>query len=653
MCGIAGIVRRGGAPVEPRALAAMAHALRHRGPDGAGVLSDAGAGLAHARLAIVDPLGGIQPMSTPEGRFVIVYNGEVYGHAGVRLELEARGHRFRTRCDTEAVLAGFAEWGERVLERLDGQFAFAVWDRAERALFLARDRFGVRPLYYAHSGESLCFASEPAALFASGEVAAAPDARGVDEVFTFWGARAPRTVFRGVSALPPGGCALWRDGVLRVRRWWAPDYPDAGDDGGYDAGQALRRLDGSMRSAVAARLQADVPVGAYLSGGLDSSCVCALAAPAAPGLLRTLSVTFDGTALDEGPFQRAVAAALGTRHEALPVRAADVAEAFPHAVRHAATPLTRTAPAPMYLLARRARERGLPVVLTGEGADELFLGYDLFREAAVRRFCLRRPGSPRREALFGRLYPYLQGTRGEFWRRWFLAADDVADPLFSHLPRFLLTRRIRDFYTAELRAELERWDPLDVLRAELPQRFGRWAPAHRAAYLELVTLLEPYLLAAQGDRVSMAHGVEGRYPFLDPRVWELASSLPVRATLAGMREKAILRRWAAPLLPLDVLHRPKQPYRAPEAAAFVGPLAPAWVEDALSPAALRDAGWWDPRAVAGLVARCRAGRATGTRESQAVAAILSTQVWHRAYFGAAATRRPLDLSAPDLMGAAA
>ena len=399
-------------------------------------------------------------------------------------------------------------------------------------------------------------------------------------------------------------------------------------------------------------MRADVPVGAYLSGGLDSGALCAVAAGSSPHRLRTFSVTFDDPALDESGFQREVAARVGTLHAARPVSPAQIADAFPDAVRHAATPLVRTAAAPMYLLARLARERGISVVLTGEGADELFLGYDLFRETAVRRFCLRRPGSPAREALFGRLYPYQAGARGEFWRRWFLAQDDTADPLFSHLPRFALTRRIRDFHAPDGRAAAD-FDPLTELRAALPERFGRWAPAHQAAYLELVTLLEPYLLASQGDRMSMAHGVEGRYPFLDHELWALAASLPVRAKLAGLREKAILRRWAAPLLPPPVLARPKQPYRAPDAAAFVGPGAPAWVDEVLSPAALREAGWWEPRAVAGLVARCRAGRATGTRESQALAAVLSTQLWHRAYFGTRTAAAPAPRVAEHLMGAAA
>ena len=650
MCGIAGIARATARPVSPAALAAMAEALAHRGPDGTGFHRTERVGLAHTRLSIVDPQGGAQPMAACGGRFVIVYNGEVYNHAGLRRELEGRGHRFHTRCDTEAVLRGYAEWGEGVLERLNGQFAFAVHDARDGSLFLARDPFGVRPLYWTLSRGDLYFASEPAALFATGEVEAAPDERGVDQAFTFWAARAPRTVFRGVRALPPGACARWRGGRLRVRRWWAPDFPDRGDEEGAGGTMesAVAALDEALRGSVAFRMRADVPVGAYLSGGLDSTAVCALAAPLSPHALRTFSVTFADPALDEGSFQREAAALLRTEHAARQVAADDVAAVFPEVVRHAATPLLRTAPAPMYLLAKLARERGIKVVLTGEGADELFLGYDLFREAAVRRFCLRRD-SAWRGRLFGRLYPYLEGAKGDAWRRWFLAAGGADDPLFSHLPRFLLSARLREFYSADVRARLAAFsDPLDGLRESLPARFARWAPAHRAAYLELVTLLEPYLLSSQGDRMSLAHGVEGRYPFLDPRVWVLAASLAPRLKLAGLREKAVLRRWAAPHVPPAVLARPKQPYRAPDAAAFFGPRAPAYVAELLDAPALRETGWFEPRAVAALVARCRAGKAVGARENQALVAVLSTQLWHRAYFGAA--RRA---AAPERASAAA
>jgi asparagine synthase (glutamine-hydrolysing) len=645
MCGIGGIARHTGRPVAPRALAAMAAALRHRGPDGFGFHRAGPAALVHVRLSVIDPAGGAQPMATEDGRLAITYNGEVYNHAALRRELEGRGHRFRSRCDTEVVLRGYAEWGEAVLDRLVGQFAFAVADAEEGSVFLARDRFGVRPLLYALPGGDLCFASEARALFASGEVEAEPDARGLDEVFTFWAALAPRTVFRGVHALPPGCCARWRGGRLTVRRWYALDYPGAA----VEPADALERLDDALREAVELRMRADVPVGAYLSGGLDSSATCALAAPLAPGGLRTYSVAFADATLDESPWQAEVAARLGTAHATERVDAADVAAVFPEVVRHAETPLLRTAPAPMYLLARRVRAHGTPTVLTGEGADELFLGYDLFREAAVRRFALRRPDSPARLRLFDRLYPYVGGARGGVWARGFLAAGPPSDPLFSHLPRAQLAGRVKEFLAAPVRAELAGFDALDELRGRLPAAFARWSPSSRAAYLEMTTLLEPYLLSSQGDRMSMAHGVEGRYPFLDHRLFELAAALPGYSKLAGLRDKAILRRWARPHVPPSVLRRPKQPYRAPDCAPFTGPARPAWVDELLCASSLRASGWWEPRAVEALAARC-ASRSVGTRESQALVAVLSTELWHRAFFapGAHAVEPPAALLAAAL-----
>lgn len=646
MCGIAGIVRADASGVELSTLGRMAAAIRHRGPDGYGFYSAAQVGLAHVRLSIIDRAGGAQPMEDAGGP-VLVYNGEVYNYRELRAELQALGHAFHTTSDTEVLLRAWQAWGPGMLERLNGQFAFALWDRAAETLFLARDRFGVRPLYYAEAGDDLVFGSEAKAIFASGEVAAAPDPVGLDQVFTFWAPRAPRTVFAGVRQLPPGHCALWRAGRLEVRAWYRLDYPSAR----MEPAEAVEALDALLSSSVAFRLRADVPVGAYLSGGLDSSITCRLAAAQSPHQLRTFSITFADPALDESRFQQEVATAVGSRHVVEHMEPGAIAGAFPEVVRHAEVPLTRTAPVPMYLLARRVREQGITVVLTGEGSDELFLGYDLFKEAAVRRFCLRQPHSTVRPRLFDRLYPYLRGgaATGEFWRRFFLDAGSPADPLFSHLPRFLLTGRIRDFYSAELKAQLAGHDPLAELRAELPAEFGAWAPDNQAAYLEMRTLLDPYLLSAQGDRMSMAHGVEGRYPFLDHRLFEFAARLPVRSRLRGLREKDILRRWAASRLPASVTARPKQPYRAPDAPAFFGAGAPAYVRELLSPAALLATGWFAPAAVAGLVRRCAAGQASGTRENQALVAILSTQLWHQAFVAGADAVRPLPPGGADVV----
>jgi asparagine synthase (glutamine-hydrolysing) len=631
MCGIAGIARRRPTGVSAELLERMAGAIRHRGPDGFGLHADERVGLTNVRLSVIDLARGAQPMTNEDGSVFVVYNGEIFNHLALRGELEARGHLFRTRSDTEVLVHAYEQWGERMLERLNGQFAFAIYDRRAGSLFLARDRFGILPLYYTARDGDLYFGSEVKALLATGEVERTLDPEGLDEVFTFWAARAPRTPFRGIRALEPGCCARWQDGRLAVRRYYAFDCSEAASE----PADALDALDDLLRSAVRLRLQADVPVGGYLSGGIDSSIVCALAAAGSPHALRTFSVTFDDPTLDESGYQQAVAAAVRGRHTVQRIGRGDIARVFPDVVRHTETPLVRTAPAPLYLLSRVVREQGIKVVLTGEGSDEVFLGYDLFKEAIIRLLCWRRPESRWPPRLLDGLYPGIApGTgTGDFWRGYFLSAGAPDDPLFSHLPRFQLTARIKDFYSAEFRAGLGRFDPLAELRAKLPAGFTTWSPLTRAAYLEMTTLLSSYLLSSQGDRMAMAHGVEARVPYLDHRLFEFAAALPARSKLRGLREKDILRRWgdSTGLVPPAVTRRRKQPYRAPDVPAFFDGRPPEYVEALLDPASLARTGVFNPQAVAGLVRRCRAGRAEGFRESQALVAILSTELWHREF----------------------
>jgi asparagine synthase (glutamine-hydrolysing) len=492
----------------------------------------------------------------------------------------------------------------------------------------------------------LVFGSEVKALLATGEISARLDARGLDEVFTFWASRAPRTPFEGVSQLEPGTFGWWRAGRLTLQRYYELSFAEAE----AEPADAVERLGELMASGVGLRMRADVAVGGYLSGGLDSSITCALAAARSPYELRTFSVTFEDPALDESVFQRQLAGQLGTIHAVEHIAGDTIASVFPEVVRHTETPLVRTGPAPMYLLSRLTRDRGIKVVLTGEGADELFLGYDLFKETAVRRFCLRQPASAWRPRLFDRLYPYLGGAdrAGDFWRRFFLNAGGVQDPLFSHLPRFSLTSRIKEFYAPEFRSRLDGFDALGGLRDSLPARFDSWTPLARAAYLEMTTLLSSYLLSSQGDRMGMAHGIEGRFPYLDHRLFEFAAALPVRSKLRGLHEKDILRRWAAQVLPRSLAGRAKQPYRAPDVPSFFGTHEPEYVEELLSRDALQRTGVFDASAVAGLVRRCRSGRASGFRENQALVAILSTQLWHRQFCEAPAAAAALT-GAPDVM----
>jgi asparagine synthase (glutamine-hydrolysing) len=625
MCGIAGIVRgESTRPVEESALLRMAAALRHRGPDGYGLAWGHGVGLVSTRLAIVDLAQGWQPMRSSSGS-VIVYNGEVYNHIELRAELRRRGHRFATGTDTEVVHAMLERDGVQALSALNGQFALALWEPVPRRLTLIRDRFGVRPLHYAVIGNDLLFASEAQALFASREVDAHPDLDGLDDVFTTWGPRPPRSAFRGVHQLRPGGVLVWERGcVVRDELWWQPDV--GGGEEHADLGDLLR-------DSVRLRLRADVRVGTYLSGGLDSSLITALAREVVGPGLRTFSLAFESEEYDESAYQRQVAAALGTQHHVLRITPADVAAGFRDAVRHAGCPLVRTGPVCMAQLAAFARAHGVTVVATGEGADELFWGYDLFKEVVARRAFL---SDPLDAAVFDDLYPHLgHRARGPAWRHAFALAGAADDPLFSHQVRIRATSAVAALYNHDVTNELGCRSSADRLRAELPCQFPRWTDLERATWLELHTLLEPYLLAAQGDRAAMAHGVESRYPFLDHRVFAHAAALPPRDKLDGNRDKIALRELASQLLPEEIGNRRKQPYRVPEIAPFFAPGAPDWVEESLTPTALRQVGIFDPTRTGRLLLRCRGGRALGQREAMALVGVLSTQVWADQYFGAA------------------
>ena len=391
MCGIGGIIAcsSGAKPPSRAELARMARTLHHRGPDESGISCDGPFGLAHTRLSIIDLGGGKQPMHDASGRFTLVYNGEVFNYVELREELSSKGRVFRTESDTEVVLQAWLEWGEAALERFDGQFAIAIVDLHARRLVLARDRLGVRPLYTCRHAGRIYFASEVKAIFAADPtIPRELDHDGLDETFTFWTAVAPRSVFSGVDELPAGTIRTYElpSGTCRERAWFELSFPGRTErafTGTRDDAAALVRE--SLERAVRLRmLRADVPVAAYLSGGLDSAVVAALAARAAPRFA-TFSLRFQDAEYDEGEYQSLVAQRLGTDHHEVHVGRDDIAEVFGDVVEHAERPLLRTAPAPLFLLARRVREHGIKVVLTGEGADEMFAGYDLFREGKVRR----------------------------------------------------------------------------------------------------------------------------------------------------------------------------------------------------------------------------------------------------------------------------
>ena len=647
MSGIAGIVRQFPTGVSVDLLGRMAASVRHRGPDGYGFYVGQRVGFAHVRLSVVDIAGGAQPLTNEDGQVVVTYNGGIYNHPELRRELEEKGHVFRTRSDTEVLVHGYEEWGVNLLKRLNGQFAFAIYDRNTETVLIARDRFGVRPLFYAQRKGALYFGSEVKAILACGEVEAALDRRGLDEIFTFSAARPPRTPFAGIASLEPGTYGILKDGALWLHRYYELDYPEAV----AEPADVVERLDELMLRSVGMRLRGDVPVGAYVSGGLDSSITASLAASASPQTLRSFSITSADPRFDESEFQREVARDVGSIHADAGITQAGIALSFPEVLWHTETPLLGTAPVTMYHLARLARNSGIKVVLTGEGADELFLGYDLFKEVSVRRFCQRQPGSLGRQRLFDRIYPAMIGQErgGESWRNFLLRAGAPTDPLFSHLPRFLLSAHAKEFYSPEFTSGLGGIDVLSELRGSLPVRYFGWSSLNQAAYLEMTTHLSPYLLSSQGDRVAMAHGVEGRFPFLDHRLFEFAAALPTGSRLRGLREKEVLRRWSSRILSPRIKDRRKQPPRAPGAPSFFGPGAPGWIGDHLTPEALRRVGVFSPASVAGLVRRCRAGLTSEDRENQSIVGVLSTQLWHHQFIDRLALPTALSVRGASVM----
>ena len=627
MCGIAGYFGRGVPPESAQALLRrMGATLSHRGPDEDGIHSNGPVGLAHTRLSIVGLADGQQPMRSADGASVLCYNGEIFNYVELRDELTARGHRFRTHSDTEVLLHLYEEKGPQFLDDLNGDFAFALWDERQQRLMLARDRMGVRPLFYAEHEGTLFFASEIKALLAVPGIDAAVDPVALDQIFTLWAPIPPRTAFSNIFELPPGHMMLVDADHRMVQQWWKLEFPDRSDAGGTDA--TAEELTALLDDATRIRLRADVPVGAYLSGGLDSSLISALAARAVPGRLHTFSVAFDSKEHDESAWQAIMAETLGVAHATVRCEAGDIAAIFPQVVRHMERPVLRTAPAPLHMLSRLVRDNGMKVVLTGEGADELFAGYDLFREAKIRRFCGRQPNSTRRPLLFRRLYPYLPGLQqqsSEYLARFFGAgADAVDDPLFSHRPRFRSTAAAKLFFSAELKDQLAGYDAAADLAAQLPADFARWHPLHQAQYLETAFLLPGYILSSQGDRVMMANGVEGRFPFLDHRVVAFASRLSPDVKLCGLREKHILKEASKGLVPEAIIDRPKQPYRAPESAAFIE--NPGYLDEMLSPQALAKGGLFNISAVEKLKIKVLHQQATSFRDNAAFIGILSTQL---------------------------
>jgi asparagine synthase (glutamine-hydrolysing) len=559
MCGIAGIVRLDpGEGVDEARLKRMRDTLRHRGPDGEGLWIEGPVGLAHRRLAIVDLAGGGQPMTEESGEVWITYNGEVYNHPALRSELEARGHRYRTRSDTETILHLYRAEGEAFAERLQGMFALALWDRRRRRLGLVRDRLGIKPLYWTVGAGEILFASEIKAILAGLPGRPAFNDAVLPEFLASGFVAGGETFFAGIHALPPGRMLWWSPGQpLRPRRYWR--LPPPGDAGEVPAADHARQVRAGLEAAVASHLMSDVPLGVFLSGGIDSSALAGLMARLTREPVRAFSVAFADADANELPWARLAARAAGAVHREVVVPPSAFFAALPRLVWHEDEPLAFPSSVPLYFVSRLARE-DVKVVLTGEGADELFGGYHRYRATVWNqrlgaRWRRLAPG-PLRAAVSAAV-PRLPGRARRYAGRTFLARADAVRDL--HFDNFAVFPEAAQRGLLAEPARLAARDPYAVALACHAAAGGD--PLERLTRADIETYLVELLM--KQDQMSMAASVESRVPFLDHRLVEHVAGIPGRFKLRGWRTKALLRAAVADLVPPPILTRRKMGFPVP------------------------------------------------------------------------------------------
>jgi asparagine synthase (glutamine-hydrolysing) len=606
MCGICGLVasEREGRP-DPEVVRRMAARLVHRGPDDEGHFEAGSTALAARRLSIIDLAGGHQPIANEDGSVTVVQNGEIYNYRELKRELEGRGHRFASDCDTEVLVHLYEEHGDEFVTRLRGMFAIAIWDERRRRLLLARDRFGIKPLYYRHSGGGLSFASELKAMLEQPGFSRAIDPRAVAAYLAFNSIPAPLTIFAEARKLPPGHLLSWQNGGVSVRRYARVGAVPAGEVRRDSAAELAAQLREVLDDSVRAHLVADVPVGVLLSGGVDSGALAALASRHVGEPLRTFSIGFEESGFDELDRARLVARRYGTDHHELVLRP-DAVDLLPKLVEAFDEPFGDSSALPTFLVSQLASEH-VKVALSGEGGDELFGGYytyvaDLLARRVGRLAALARPLA---EAL-----PSRSDRVGfDYKAKRFVRAAAHSDPLDRH-------HAWKEIFSPERRAALvgegaSGWDPVDLYR----ERYAETAAAEPLARMQDVDL-GIYLvddLLVKTDRLSMAHSLELRVPFLDPEVADFAFSLPRRLKVRGFAKKRLLRQALEPLLPREVIHGRKQGFSIPIAAWLRGPLEP-WAREVLAPSTLQPQGLLDPAAVTPLLDQHCSGREDLSRQ---------------------------------------
>lgn len=615
-------------------LGKMTAVLQHRGRDESGIYIDDHIGLGHARLSIIDLHSGTQPIHNENKTLWIVFNGEIFNYPELKKELEKDGHHFYTTTDTEVVLHLFERDGANCLNSLNGQFAFAIWNSQIKQLFLARDRMGICPLHYTIQNGCIYFASEIKSIFMEKSINRAIDPIALDQIFTVWSPLPNFTAFKNIKELEPGHFLQIDKEKTRLKKYWHFPVHPKNDLIDTPLEKLTAELTELLSDAVRIRLIADVTVGSYLSGGLDSSGITALVAKKFNHDVQSFGIRFEEADFDESIYQKQLASFLNVHHKELSVSNIDIASHFSKILWHCEKPVLRTAPVPLFLLSQHVSENGLKVILTGEGADEIFGGYNIFKEALVRKFWARNPESRHRADLITRLYPNifknpsLKNSLKQFFAQGLGEADD---PLFSHLIRWNNTKRIKTFFSGDLQKEIKNYDCIEEIRRLLPDHFDACGSLTKAQYLESTIFLSNYLLSSQGDRVAMAHSVETRPPFLDHRIIEFMARVPSVWKILGLNEKHLLKKVFKSILPENIIRRPKNPYRAPIQQSLLVEHNSELIKRMLCETEIQKTGYFNPPKVTSLVNKLYRQKNVNEVDGMALAGILSTQIIDHQY----------------------
>jgi len=628
MCGISGIIDYNCKENGRENVESMLRSITYRGPDESGIYNSQFATLGSVRLSIIDIEGGQQPLSDLSGRYWIVFNGEIFNYKELKIDLENKGITFQTRSDTEVLVQLYSIYGKNCLNLLNGQFSFAIWDKQKEEVFVARDRVGIRPFFYNIQNGVFSFASEIKALFRQKRIEKELSYENLSQVYTFWTAISPNTVFKGIYELPPGHFAIFSRKGMNIERFWELSFNKT--DSKISFQDSMDHFHELFSDAVRIRLRADVEVAAYLSGGIDSSATVAYIKKIEPGILNTFSIGFDEKDFDESAYQNEAARYFDTTHKSMICTSKDIADSFPKVVWHSETPILRTAPAPMLLLSELVRKNNIKVVVTGEGSDEILAGYDIFKEAKIKRFWASQPESRIRPLLLKKLYPYLgqmKDVNPKMLRMFYgYKLEDTDNPFYSHLLRWNNSNHIKKHFSENTKQLLKDYSVLDELEKRLPENFDSWDQLAKSEWLETTVFMSGYLLSSQGDRMAMANSVEGRYPFLDYRVIEFCSSLPADYKLKGLNEKYLLKKLLKNRIPEKILKRPKQAYRAPIKSVFLSKNSPDYVESMLSDEFFRKADIFNYNSIAGLIEKIDKTGVASEIDNMVLSSVISTHL---------------------------